>query len=158
MRSAAGFTLIELMVVVAIIGVLATIAMPSYQDRVIRTQVGEGIAMVEPVRQAIADYRKRFGRMPKNNGEAGLPVDDQFVGNYVMGVQVRDGAITLIYGNRANRNIMGKKLTLRPAVVEAYAVVPIAWVCGNASVPEKMKVLGENATTLPGPHLPVDCR
>lgn len=158
MRSHAGFTLIELMIVIAIIGVLATMAVPSYQDRLIRAQVGEGLAIVDGVRQNIAAYRSRHGKLPADNAAAGLPPGDQFVGNYVSRVDVRDGAITLTYGNRANRNIVGKKLTLRPAVVEAHAVVPIAWVCGNASVPEKMKVLGANDTTLPGPHLPVDCR
>jgi type IV pilus assembly protein PilA len=55
-------------------------------------------------------------------------------------------------------NASGKKLTLRPAIVEGYPAVPLAWVCGNAGTPGKMKVAGDNETTLPNPHLPIDCR
>jgi type IV pilus assembly protein PilA len=66
--------------------------------------------------------------------------------------------LLITFGNRSNRNLSGKKVALRPAIVEGHPIVPIAWVCGNASVPEKMKVMGENGTTLPGPHLPIECR
>ena len=158
MRTQGGFTLIELMIVIAILGIITTMAVPSFQDRVIRTQVSEGIAMAEVVKQSIAAYRARYGRMPKDNAATGLPEAEKFVGNYVSKLEVREGAITITFGNRANRNVVGKLLTLRPAVVEGHAIVPIAWVCGNAAVPDKMKALGENATSLPAPHLPIDCR
>jgi type IV pilus assembly protein PilA len=153
-----GFTLIELMIVVAIIGILSTMALPSYQDRIIRTQVSEGIGLAEFVRQSVTAHYIRNKRMPKDNGAAGLPEPGLIVGNYVSAVAVQDGAITITFGNRSNRNLSGKKVVLRPAIVPGHAVVPIAWVCGNAGVPEKMTVLGENGTTLPGPHLPIDCR
>lgn len=158
MRRKSGFTLIELMIVIAIIGILASIALPTYQDRVIRTQVSEGIALSDFVRQAIGSYYSRNRRMPKDNAAAGLPEAGRIVGNYVSEVAVQDGVISITFGNRSNRNLSGKKVALRPAVVQGYPVVPIAWVCGNASVPEKMKVIGENGTTLPGPHLPIECR
>ena len=158
MRRSGGFTLIELMIVVAIIAILSSMALPSYQDRVIRAQVGEGIQMAEFARQSIAAYYARTRRMPADNAAAGLPDARLIVGNYVDEVSVRDGVLTITYGNRSNRNLAGKKLSLRPAIVEAAPAVPIAWVCGAASVPERMKAQGANATSLPPTHLPVDCR
>lgn len=157
-RRPQGFTLIELMIVVAIIGILATLAAPSFQDRAIRAQVGEGLVLADFAKQSVAAYYARNHRMPADNAGAGLPPSNAIVGNFVSDVAVRNGAIVVTFGNRVNINASGKKLALRPAVVEAYPSVPIAWVCGNASVPEKMKVLGDNETTLPGPHVPIDCR
>lgn len=158
MRNHRGFTLIELMIVVTIVAVLSSIALPTYQDRIIRTQVSEGIGLSEFVRQSVAAYYSRNKRMPADNAAAGLPEGRLIVGNYVSEVTVKEGAVTITYGNRSNRHLSGKKVALRPAIVEGHAVVPIAWVCGGASVPERMKVLGANDTTLPGPHLPIDCR
>lgn len=153
-----GFTLIELMVVISIIGILATMAMPSYQDRIIRTQVAEGHALADFARQAVATHYSRTRTMPKDNSAAGLPPADRIVGNYVTQLSVESGALHIRYGNLSNRNLAGKTLTLRPAVVEGYPQVPIAWVCGLAHVPDKMKAQGNNATDLPAPFLPLDCR
>ncbi len=157
-RFGQGFTLIELMIVIAIIGILATLAAPSFQDRVIRSQVSEGLVLGDFAKQAVATYYARNHRMPPDNAAAGLPPSGVIVGNYVSDVLVRGGAIVVTFGNRINTNAAGKKLTLRPAIVEGYPSVPIAWVCGTATTPEKMKVVGENETTLPGPHVPIDCR
>lgn len=155
---APGFTLIELMIVITIIGILATMAVPSYQDRVIRAQVSEGIALAEFARQSIAAHYARTRSLPKDNAAAGLPPAERIVGNYVSNVGVAEGSIVITYGNLSNRFITGKKLSMRPAIVEGYPQVPIAWICGTAGIPEKMKVFGTNETTLPGPYLPVDCR
>jgi len=158
MRRNSGFTLIELMIVVAIIAILSSMALPTFQDRVIRSQVGEGLQVAEFVRQSVTAYYARTKRMPADNAAAGLPEARLIVGNYVDEIVVKDGVVTITYGNRSNRNLAGKKLSLRPAIVEAAPAVPIAWVCGAASVPERMKAQGANGTTLPPTHLPVDCR
>lgn len=155
---ARGFTLIELMIVVAIIGILTTLAMPTYQDRIIKAQVSEGIVLAEFVRQAVEGHRRRHGAFPKDNAAAGLPPPEQIVGNHVDAVSLDEGVITITYGNRSNRNIRGQKLALRPAVVPGHVVVPVAWVCGLASVPQRMVVQGRNTTTLPPTQLPIDCR
>lgn len=153
-----GFTLIELMIVIAILGIGAGLAMPSYQDRVIRAQVAEGMALAEVAKQAIAAEYARSGRMPADNASAGLPPADSIVGNYVSSLAVEGGAVQISFGQLSNRNLAGQVLSLRPATVPTYRQVPIAWVCGQASVPPKMSAEGRNRTTLPGPHLPVECR
>jgi type IV pilus assembly protein PilA len=153
-----GFTLIELMIVIAVIGILTTLAMPSYQDRVIRAQVSEGMALAEFVKQSVAAHYSRNRVMPRDNGAVGLPDGKLIVGNYVSEVKVRDGAIDITFGNRTNKFLSGKMLTLRPAVAPGHPVVPIAWVCGNATAPEKMKIAGENSTNLAASHLLIDCR
>jgi type IV pilus assembly protein PilA len=158
MKAIRGFTLIELMIVIAIIGIMSTLAVPSYQDRVIRAQVSEGINLSQFAKDSVQAYFARNRQMPKDNVAAGLPPQDKIIGSYVTGISVSEGAISIVFGNRSNRNLSGQKLTLRPAIVDGVPVVPISWVCGNAGVPQKMKVLGKNATTLPGPHLPIDCR
>ena len=153
-----GFTLIELMIVIAIITILTTMAVPSFQDRVIRAQVSEGLALADFVKQAIVAQYAKSHRLPKDNAAAGLPPPDRIVGNYVTSIAVQEGGIVITFGSQSNRYLVGKKLSLRPAVVENYPMVPIAWVCGLAGVPDKMKVMGSNETNLPLPHLPIDCR
>jgi type IV pilus assembly protein PilA len=156
-RCQEGFTLIELMIVVAIIGVMATLALPSYQDRIIKAQINEGVALSEFAKQGVSAYYTRNRSMPDNNAAAALPPSDKILGNYVTSIAVEKGSITITYGSRANSHLAGKKLSLRPAVVEGYPAVPIAWVCGRAGSPDKMKVLGANQTDLPQAHLPLDC-
>jgi len=153
-----GFTLIELMIVIAIIGILATMALPSFQDRVIRTQVAQAIAVVEAAKKDVQDYYRAKARLPRNNTEAGLPKPGKSVGNYVKSVKVSEGAIDITLGNRINKHAADKIVTLRPAVVKGADVVPIAWVCGNASVPEGMTTSAKNNTTILARQLPVECR
>ncbi len=152
-----GFTLVELMVVISIIGILAMMALPSYQDRIIKTQVRDGMALADFVKQGVATYYTRNQKMPNNNADAALPPADKIVGNFVTQVAMEQGAITITYGNRTNGFLSGKKLTLRPAVVEGYPAVPIAWVCGMAQTPNAMKIIGNNQTDIPLAHLPLDC-
>jgi type IV pilus assembly protein PilA len=157
-KSSKGFTLIELLIVIAIITILSTMALPSYQDRVIRTQVAQAIAVAEIAKKDVEDYYRTKGSLPRNNAQAGLPEANRIIGNYVRSVKVIDGSVNITFGNRINRNAADRILTLRPAVVKDAPVVPIAWVCGYATVPQGMTVMAKNNTTIAARQVPIDCR
>jgi type IV pilus assembly protein PilA len=157
-RRPAGFSLLELMVVVAIIVILALIALPGIPDKVIRDQIVEGMKLTDIAKAPVAASWAVAARLPVNNIEAGLPVPEHIVNNYISSVAVESGAIQVTFGNRANANIRGKVLSLRPGVVEAAPMVPVAWVCGNAEPPNRMTAKGLNKTNIPLQFLPLNCR
>jgi type IV pilus assembly protein PilA len=153
-----GFTLIEMMVVVAIIAILALMLLPSYQDKLVRDQIAEALPLADIAKPPIALSWAAAQALPADNAGAGLPPADKIVSNFISSTSVEGGAIHLTFGNRANGQIKGKVLTLRPAVVEDAPVVPVAWICGYAPVPDKMTVKGENRTNVPAAYLPFRCR
>lgn len=153
-----GFTLIEMMVVVAIIAILALMMLPSYQDKLVRDQIAEALPLADIAKPPIAAAWAAAQSFPADNAGAGLPPADRIVSNLVSSVSVQGGALHLTFGNRANGQIKGKVLSLRPAVVEDAPVVPVAWICGYAPAPDKMTVKGENRTNIPAVYLPFRCR
>ena len=153
-----GFTLIELMVVVAIIAILALMAVPSYHDKYIREQVIEAMRLTDIAKGPIAAAWSTSKTFPDDNAGAGLPAPDKVVSNYVKSLTVEAGAIHVMFGNQANGALRGMTLSLRAAVVEDAPIVPVAWVCGFAAAPEKMIVTAANKTDLPRGWLPVNCR
>lgn len=157
-RRSHGFTMVEMMVVIAVIAILALMALPIYQDKFVRDQIVEAMPLADIAKAPVALSWAALHAFPADNAAAGLPVADKIVSNYVSSVSVQAGAINITFGNRANNLIKDKILTLRPAIVEDAPIVPVAWVCGNASVPNKMTVKGENRTSIPPNFLPVNCR
>lgn len=153
-----GFTLIEMMIVIAIISILSTMAIPSYQDRVIRTQVEEGLVLARFVQEGVEAFYKQNGRMPMNNREAGLPAADKIIGNYVSEINVKSGRINIQLGNRINKHAESKILSIRPALVKGEPKVPITWIYGYATIPKGMSVNVENESTILARYLPVRCR
>src|SRR5690554_4246054 len=99
-----GFTLIELMIVVAIIAILAAIAIPAYQDYVVRSQVSEGASLASGAKTALAEFKANTGDWPSDNDEAGLADPGDITGSYVDNVDVstNSGQITVEFGNEAN--------------------------------------------------------
>jgi len=157
-HAARAFTLIELMAVVAVIAILATIALPSFQDRIVRAQIVEAVAIADIAKPSIAALWRATKTLPADNAAIGLPAPEKIVGNFVHSTTVDNGAIHIVFGNKANAAIQGKTLTLRPAVVEDAPVVPAAWLCGHAKAPDQMVAKGADKTDVAQRYLPLNCR
>jgi type IV pilus assembly protein PilA len=150
--------MVEMLAILAVVAILATLAVPSYLDRIVREQIKAALPLTDIAKQPIAASWSLNQFFPADNAAAGLPAADKIVSNYVASVSVTGGSITMTFGNRANKTIAGKVLSLRPAVVEDAPIVPIAWVCGNAEAPGKMTLKGQNVTNIPDALLPMECR
>jgi type IV pilus assembly protein PilA len=153
-----GLTMIEVLVVIAIVAILSLMAIPGLQERIVREQVASALPLADIAKAPIAAAWAAEQAFPGDNAAAGLPVADKIVSNYVSSVVVDGGAIHMTFGNSASGALKGKVLTLRPAVVMDAPIVPVSWICGNAATPDKMTAVGENRTNLPAPFLPVGCR
>lgn len=153
-----GFTLIELMIVVAIMSIMATMAMPTYQDYIIRTQISEATGLADSIKLAIDEYYKQHKTFPADNQTAGVPKPEHLIGNFVTSMQVINGAINITLGNNININAAGKVLTIRPATVIGSPASPVSWLCGYAEPVKGMQSPSENKTTLPGIYLSPGCR
>jgi type IV pilus assembly protein PilA len=152
-----GFTLIELMIVVAIIGILAAIALPAYQDYTIRSQVSEGPTLSEGLKVAIADYYANNGTWPADMTAVGFG-SNTVSGSYVTSITQAGGAITITYGTaKANSKLSGATLNIAAA---ANANGDIAWVCGNSATPSGFTLsasAGYNAS-MQAKWLPSSCK
>jgi type IV pilus assembly protein PilA len=153
-----GFTWIEMLMVVAVIGALALMAIPAMQDSVLKKQVHEGLALAGVAQNGVQAAWTLTGDMPANNAAAGIPAHDKIVSNMVKDVNVDAGAITLTFGNNASKALEGKRVTVRPAVVPGEPAVPIAWICHDVPVPGGMESKGRDETDIQASYLPIECR
>jgi type IV pilus assembly protein PilA len=164
-RGARGFTLIELMIVVAIIGILASMAIPAYQSYTIRAQIAEGLNIAAATKPPIVISYQERGQAPANRVAAGLsanPADSS--GAYVQSIDVTNGVIVVTYGNAVSAIVSGLTLTLTPYETNDQGVV---WRCGFAAGPAGLALLGTAgggnaaayiAPTVPSQYLPSNCR
>ncbi len=146
-KNSRGFSLIELMIVIAIIGILSSIAIPAYLDYTIRAQVSEGMSLASGTKAGIAEFWLDTGAFPPSNASAGLVSPTSITGHYVLSVNVADtpGRIAVQYGKDANVSI-----STAPANVLTYSATTtegsISWVCGGSG------------TTIQDKYLPTACR
>ena len=154
-----GFTLIELMIVIAIIGILAALAIPAYQDYLVRTQASEGLAMASAAKTSVAEFRANRGFWPVGNSQAGIGSAADIQGKYVSNIEIGTGGISVTYGNEANTRIAGKGVTLIPGVSANEDVI---WKCGNAQDPSgwaaPTSALATAVTMVDNKYLPAPCR
>ena len=157
-----GFTLIELMIVIAIIGILAAIAIPAYQDYLIRSQASEGLAIASAAKAAVAEYRANKGEWPSDNAAAGVGSASEIQGKYVRNVEIDTGGIIVTYGNEANIDkLASDTVSLQPGVSDNGDVI---WRCGYSEDPSGWETAGtsalggSSATSVDGKYLPSVCR
>ena len=136
-----GFTLIELMIVVAIIGILASIAIPMYLDYTVRSQIAEGLNLADAAKSGVTEYYQDRGVFPTNNAQAGLSAATNITGKYVQSVSAADNVISILYGNDANVQINGQTVIL----TAVDNVGSVTWACTTGGVIENK-------------HLPSACR
>ncbi len=158
MKNNVGFTLIELMVVVAIIGILASIAMPQYQVYIQRSEVTEALGIASDVKDHVTIYYREKLAFPKDNAETGIPEPDKMISNRITGVVVEGGAVHVTLGNKVAQPLQGQVLTFRPATVDGSPKSPVSWLCGYDEPVKGMSAVGENKTTLTNEYLPASCR
>ncbi|ENS9158900.1 pilin, partial [Neisseria gonorrhoeae] len=123
-----GFTLIELMIVIAIVGILAAVALPAYQDYTARAQVSEAILLAEGQKSAVTEYYLNHGEWPADNGAAGVASSSSIKGKYVKSVTVAKGVVTAeMASSNVNKEIQGKKLSLWAKREDGS----VKWFCGQ---------------------------
>jgi type IV pilus assembly protein PilA len=143
MKKQQGFTLIELMIVVAIIGILAAIAIPAYQDYTIRAQVSEGLNLAGGAKAAVSEYTMDRGSFPDSNTQAGISDATDIQGKYVTSVTVLStGIVQVLYGQEAHTTLSGGLLELSPFTNAGS----VEWDCRA------------NGTSIADKHLPAACR
>nr|WP_101134703.1 pilin [Neisseria meningitidis] len=160
-----GFTLIELMIVIAIVGILAAVALPAYQDYTARAQVSEAILLAEGQKSAVTEYYLNHGKWPGDNSDAGVASASDIKGKYVEKVEVANGVITAtMLSSGVNNEIKGKKLSLWAKRQDGS----VKWFCGqpvtrnnakaNAANADDVAKTGTDSEKINTKHLPSTCR
>lgn len=140
-RQQRGFTLIELMIVVAIIGILASMAVPAYQTYLLRAQVSEGLNITGPLQLAVAEYYNDHGAFPASNAAAGIDPAGNYSGKFVSGISIAGAVISIQYGNDASAQLAGQTVNLTAAPANGS----MNWNCASGGV-------------IPDTYLPRVCR
>ncbi|WP_127263879.1 pilin [Neisseria meningitidis] len=155
-----GFTLIELMIVIAIVGILAAVALPAYQDYTARAQVSEAILLAEGQKSAVTEYYLNHGIWPGDNSDAGVASSTDIKGKYGQSVEVKNGVVTAtMASSNVNNEIQGKKLSLWAKRQDGS----VKWFCGQPVTRANATDADVTAATpdtdkINTKHLPSTCR
>ncbi|EMT7634625.1 pilin, partial [Neisseria gonorrhoeae] len=156
-----GFTLIELMIVIAIVGILAAVALPAYQDYTARAQVSEAILLAEGQKSAVTEYYLNNGEWPENNASAGVASASKIIGKYVKQVEVKNGVVTAqMASTGVNKEIKGKRLSLWARRQDGS----VKWFCGQPVTRDNVAADNDDVTDdknnngIDTKHLPSTCR
>lgn len=152
-----GFTLIEVLVVLAIIAILCMFALPAPNSALSRKEVAESLELIESFKKLATTQYSLTETFPADNSELGIPNAELLVGNYVTRIELEQGAFHIHFGNKVNKPLQDKILSVRPIVVEGSPESPPSWICGYSSVPNLMRALGENKTSVEQKYLPFNC-
>jgi len=133
-----GFTLIELMIVVAIVGILAAIALPAYQDYIARSKVSEAMGFLDGAKVSVAEYRATNGRLPTTADEAGISTTDLANAKYTKSMAYADGQISAVLKD-VNTALNDKSVILTASIAGSDGV--IGWTCGTTALPAAYKYL-----------------
>ncbi len=147
MKKINGFTLIELMIVVAIIGILAGIAIPSYSGYMAQAKLSEVHSLTARLKPSIEEFYVKNGKFPKNNREAKLPKANYLIGHYITSIAIENGAMHVTLGNKIGPSLTDKIVSVQPLVVIGSPESPIAWSFACENAPNGMKRVGKNKTS-----------
>lgn len=153
-----GFTLLELMIVIAIIGILASMSFPAYLGWVASAKVTSATNFIEPLQANIKHFYEQKQSFPKDNLIAGLPPSNKILSPHVSKVTLEDGAFHITLSKATSQSLAGKIITVRPVYVADAPKTPISWICGNTAIPQGMTAAGENKTDVSYTYLPINCR
>ena len=147
----------ELMIAIAIISILATIAMPSLLVQRQRNEVAEALRMVKGLRDDITGYYRMHHSFPRNNSQAGAPEPHLIIGNKVTRVEIEDGVIHITLGNKVSKPLQDKIVSMRPATVTGSQASPISWLCGLDEPVQGMEAAGIDKTDISAGLMPASC-
>jgi len=156
-----GFTLIELMLVISIIGILAAVAIPAYTDYLRRAKVAESLQLITGIKKNIADYYAWHGEIPADNQALNLPAPAQLRGNYTKSIEIKQGSLHIQYfdadrlGHATEEAVLSLRLSLPKQQLTAQTLI---WVCGYAQPLPDFAMVDENRTNLNPAYLPDTCQ
>lgn len=168
LKQTQGFTLIEMLIVIAIIAIMSMLAIPSLIPDLTRKQVEESLAKIERYKPMIQANHQLRAALPgitenqlfpiHNNDIAGMPKADEIIGNYIDKVTVKDGVITLHFSKNADKKLQGKLLSVQPTYVKGSYNQDLDWSCGYKKIPDGKTAAGHNETNIENKFLPAKCR